>query len=252
MRLLLAVLAFFSVLPQIAKAQDYNTLLDIPEGATLVNLSATETLEVQQDLLVANLRFESKNQDPKKLQDDINEIMKKAVDKAKSVPDVKIATQQYYVYPQDFDPNPQPVQKGEAPRKLERTWYGQQGIELKSKKADDLLKLTGELQELGLTMTGLNYIISPELLESTQESMLEAALAKLKAKAERIASALGKSKSDLLQVNVDMGGYYPVPMMARGMAMDAGMEMAKVNAPVAEPGQSQISLTVSAQAMLKK
>jgi predicted secreted protein len=252
MRFLLpaAILAIAFALP--AKAQDYNTLLDIPEGATLVNLSATEMLEVDQDLLVATLRFEAKNKDPKKLQDDINEVMKKALDKAKSVPDVKVATQQYYVYPQDYDPNPQPLEKGEAPRKLERIWYGQQGIEIKGKKADDLLKLTGELQLMGLAITGLQYTISPELLEQTQESMLEAALTKLKAKAERTAKALGKSQTELLQVNVDIGGYYPAPMMARGMAMDAGMEMAKMDAPVAAPGQSQINLTVNAQALLRK
>lgn len=232
-----------------AMAQDYKTILDMPAGSTLVNLSATEQVEVEQDLLVASLRFEAQNDDPKVLQDQINEIMTKALAKAKSAKDVKVSTQQYYVYPYDYDPNPQPLERGELPGKLKRTWRGQQGIDLKSKKADDLLKLTGELQELGLTMSGLNYMVSPELLEETQESLLEAALLKLKSKADRTAKALGKTSSELLQVNVDIGGYYPQPMMAMA---GADMRMEKATAPVAAPGESQITLTVSAQAMLKK
>lgn len=245
---LLALLSAFVAAP--ALAQDYKTVLDIPAGHTLVNLSASEQVEIDQDLLVANLRYEIENKDPKKLQDDINEVMKKAVDQSKKYGAVKTSTQQYYVYPYDYDPNPQPVERGELRNKLERTWRGQQGIELKSKNSDELLRLMGELQALGLTVSGLQYTVSPELLEETREGLLEGALEKLGAKAARAAKALGKSKADLLEVNVDMGGYYPPqPMMARGMAME--MSMAKMDAPVATPGQSQIQMTVSARAILK-
>jgi predicted secreted protein len=245
---LLALFVFFTAAP--ATAQDYQTVLDIPAGHTLVNLSASEQVEIDQDLLVANLRFESENKEPKKLQDDINEIMKKAVDAAKKYTEVKVSTQQYYVYPYDYDPNPQPVERGEV-RKMERTWRGQQGLDLKSKNSEELLKLVGELQTLGLAVSGLQYTVSPELLESTRESLLEGALTKLMAKAERAAKALGKSKADLLEVNVDMGGYYPQPMMARDMAYAEGAVMAKMDAPVAQAGQSQINMTVSARALLK-
>ena len=253
MRVLLLTL-LFAAFSASAHAQDYQTVLDIPEGSTLVTLSATERVEVDQDLLIASLRYEAENKDSKKLQDDINEVMKKALEKAKAVSSVKVSTQQYYVYPHDYDPNPQPIERGEAPRKLERTWRGQQGIDIKSKNADDLLTLVSALQELGLSMSGLNYTVSPELLEETRESLLETALTKLKSKADRTAKALGKTQSDLLQINVDIGGYYPQPMMAR-MDMAGGapeMAMAKMDAPVAAPGQSEVTLTVSAQAMLKK
>ncbi len=243
---LFAVLSF--TLP--AAAQDYKTLLDIPAGQTLINLSATERVEVEQDLLVATLQFESQDSDPRALQDRINEIMKKALDKAKTFPDVKVSTQQYYVYPHEYDPNPRPYQPNEAPRKLERTWRGQQGMQLESKQADALLKLSGEIQAMGLTMTGLNYTLSKELMESTQESLLEAALQKLTSKAQRAARALGKSKAELLEVNVDMGGYYPQPGM-QAMTMGAEMGAVRMDAPVAEPGESDISMTVSAKAMLK-
>jgi predicted secreted protein len=247
MRLIIAFFAILMFLPVIAQAQDLNTLLDIPSGETLVNLSATERVEVDQDLLISSLRYEAENKDAKKLQDDINTVMKAALDKAKSYPDVKVETQQYYVYKNEYYPNP-----ANQVGKPISTWRGQQGLILKSKNAADVLKLTGELQEMKLAVNGLNYMVSPELLEETQNTLLEGALAKLTAKAERIAKALGKSKADLLNVNVDMGGYYPQPMMARAemMSMD-GAAAPKMDAPVAAPGQSDITLTVSATARIK-
>ncbi|MCB9996574.1 MAG: SIMPL domain-containing protein [Rhodospirillales bacterium] len=240
---------YIGTLSAAAQAQDYQTILNIPAGQTLVNLSATERAEVEQDLLIATLRFEAENEDPKALQNRINEVMTKAVDTAKKYKGVKVTTQQYYVHPYDYDPDPRPYNKGERP-KLERTWRGNQGIQIKGTAADEVLELTGTLQDMGLTMNGLNYTLSPELMEQTHESLLEAALQKLTAKADRAAKALGKSSSDLREVNVDMGGGFPQPQpMMRGMAMSA--EMAPMAAPVASPGESTITLTVSARAMLK-
>ncbi|GJL84282.1 MAG: hypothetical protein DHS20C02_00570 [Micavibrio sp.] len=242
MRLLLAALLLFLPLsaPTPANAQDYKTLLDIPEGATLVSLSATERVEVEQDLLTANLRYEAENTSAKELQDEINKIMQKAVDEAKKVKSVKVSTQQYYVHEYRRDKH--------APR----VWRGNQGLQIKGKTADELLELAGELQEMGLKMNGLSYSVSPDLMEETRENLLEETLIKLKSKAERTAKALGKSKADLLQVNVDMGGgHYAQPQMMRTMA-HAEMAMdSKMAAPVAAPGQSNITLTVSAQALLK-
>ena len=243
--LIAAALAVFA-LP--ASAQDYKTILDIPNGQSIVNLSASERVEVQQDLLVASLRYETENANAKILQDEINKIMGKALEKSKSFKDIKISTDQYYVYQYE---TPVPYKDGQPVAKPERVWRGSQGITIKSLKSDDVLELTGALQEMGLSMNNLSYVVSPELLETTQDSLMEAALAKVKAKAERTAKALGKGKADLVEINVDMGGnYYPQPMM-RAMAMDGGARMEKASAPVAAPGQSEITLTVSARAILK-
>ncbi len=234
-------LTLIVTLPLSSHAQDYNTLLDIPQGATLVNLSATERNEVEQDLLIATLRFEAEDPDPKVVQDKINSMMKKAVDAAKKVKSIKVSTQQYSVY--EFDRT-----RGKSTRR-DMAWRGQQGLQIKGKVADELLKLSGELQKMGLAMNDLSYTISPELLENTRNAMLEAAIAKLKTKAERTAKALSKTKSEFLQINVDSGGNYS-PMRHN---RSAGTNMLKMEmaAPVAEPGESQITLTVSAQALLR-
>lgn len=232
-----------------AQAQDGpKSALDLPPGQALVNLSASERAEVQQDLLVANLQYQAENKNARALQDDINTLMKKAVEKAKTYKDIKVSTQQYYVYLHEPQPEPRPMGSHPQKNKPEKTWRGNQGLQLESKNADDLLELTGALQDMGLIMNGLNYTVSTELMETTHDSLMEKALAKLKAKAERAAKALGKSQSDLIEVNIDSGGYHPQPMM-RGMAMDAKMEA--MSAPVAEAGTSDINLTVSARALLK-
>ncbi len=236
MRIILAT-ALLLVFAWPANAQDYKTVLDVPEGATLVSLSATERVEVEQDLLVAQLKYEAENANPKALQDEINRAMKKAVDAAKKVKSVKVSTQQYYVHEYRRDKH--------APK----IWKGSQGLMIKGKTADELLELTGKLQEMGLTMSGLSYALSPELLEETRDNLLEVALKKLQAKAARTAKALGKTSADLLQVNVDMGGGTRPQMMRSSMAMSEGI--AASAAPVAAPGQSDITLSVNAQALVK-
>lgn len=244
MRFMLPAL-FCVFLSTAAMAQDYKTILDLPEGAALVSLSASERVEIEQDMLIATLRYEADNADPSALQDEINKAMQKAVEAAKKVSSVKVSTQQYYVY--EYDPN-----QGKPLAASQKMWRGQQGLMIKGKKADDVLKLVADLQTMKLKMEGLTYTVSPELLEETRESLLENALVKLKAKADRTAKALGKSSSELKQINVDIGGYYPQPYMARGGAvMDAMAMKAEVAAPVAAPGESEITLTVNAQALLK-
>lgn len=246
---LLGLLAFLLILPAARpRAQDLNTLLDIPEGATLISLSATERVEVDQDLLISQLSYESENASSANLQDEINKVMKKAVEEAKKVESVKVSTQSYQVYPYDFNPDP----RNSDPKKFQRKWRGSQSLMLKGKNPDELLAVVGKLQELGMNTTALYYTVSPELMEDTQNALLEAALKKLKTKAERTASALGKTKADLLNVNVDVGGYMPAPMMRGAVMMKADMAMESAGAaPVAEAGQSDITLTVNAQALVK-
>jgi len=239
--ILATVLCLGSALTTV-QAQDYKTLLDIPQGATLVNLSATERADVDQDLLVATLRYEAQKKQPRPLQNEINTVMAKALAAARQVASVKTATQAYQVYQYDLN-------QGKRHLPPDTVWRGQQGLVLKGKQADDLLELVAGLQELGFSMSDLSYTVSPELLEEKRESLLEAALIKLRAKAERTALTIGKRKTDFLQIDVDMGDRQPPPML-RSMAMAEAAPVAEMAAPVAAPGQSEITLTVTATALL--
>jgi predicted secreted protein len=209
-----------------------------PEGHTLLNLSASEQMTLPQDLLMASLRIEAKSADSSKVQNDINTAMEKALAMGKKVDGVKVSTGGYHVYEQYVDKNV-------------KVWQGQQTIQLESKDSAALLKLAGEIQKAGFLMNGLNYTLSPEKAESVRDELMVKALKKLQDKAAMIAKALGKSGYDLTDVNVDGASPMPMPMyktarMEMAMASDAGMA-----APVAEAGETDVSLSVSARVLLK-
>jgi predicted secreted protein len=213
-----------------------------PEGQTILNISATEHTEVQQDILVASLRIDRKGEDPVALQNEINKQMDEALTRAKAVTAVQVSTGQYYVYP--VDPEPDPAKATKTPRH----WQGAQTLQLKSKDSAAILKLAGELQAAGLVMDDLSYMLSPEKAEETKDGLMERALAKVKAKADRAAKAMGKPRAEMVEVSIDASNQVapPRPMMAMAMAKSADMQ-----APSAEPGQEQIDLTVSARVLLK-
>ena len=225
----------------------------VKPGQTVLNISASERQTVQQDLLIASVRYETEGPDSAALQNKINTLMAKALEASKKYKEVQVATDHYYVYPYDPNqqPHPDPEERIKNHEKKPIVWRGSQGLQMKSKNSADLLKLLGELQEMGMQANNLSYTLSPESFETVRDGLMESALVKLREKAERAAKALGKSEAELVEVSVDTAyPNYPMPMMARaemaGQAMDA-----KFAAPTASPGDSEITLTVSARAVLK-
>lgn len=221
-----------------------------PEGTTIINLSATEKRTLPQDLLIASLRIEAEDKSsPTTVQKKINEAMTKALDLAKKEGAFKVSTGAYSVYKNEYVIVTNP-KTGE--QRTEKKWMGSQSIEIQSKDSTKLLEAVGKIQEMGFAMNNLAYTLSPELMDKTRDELLTAALKKLISKAEIVAKTLGKSKADLVDVNVDTGGP-DVPMyknmMARAevaMVADAAMP-----APVAEAGESDVQLSVSARALIK-
>jgi predicted secreted protein len=234
---LLSVL--FLTVPLSAQAQVEDVILAMPDGQAILNISATERREVEQDLLVATLSYKVVNKDPRIVQDEINKKMKKALSTSKKETDIKVSTGSYQVYERNEQ------------RTKETKWHGSQSLTLKSKNSEEILKLVGKLQDMGLTSNGLNYTLSPETAVEVQDSLMEAALKQLQTRANRAAKALGKSTAELREVNVNSGNAPYRPMhQSRGMMMMSAdsMEMA---APVASAGESTITLTVNARVILK-
>lgn len=209
-----------------------------------MNISATERAEVKQDMLTATLRFQFDGADATSVQNEINETMAKAVKKAKGEKTLQVQTLRYNIYQYDINQG----KKGLARR---MAWRGDQSLQIKSTDNDTVLKVAGELQKMGLLMNGLGFSVSTKLRDDTQSDLLEKALARLVTKAKRAGKALGKGNVDLLKVDVGQNSrnYNPQPVMMRSVAM---ADSAKMAAPVAEAGQSEISLNVNAVALLKR
>ncbi len=240
--LLLALALTLVILSNItdAKAQNQDPILTLPDGQVILNISATERREVEQDLLVANLSYVVTDKSSNSLQNEINTIMARAIKAAKAVEEIKVSTGAYQVY--EFT----------EPRTKENKWRGSQSLTLKSKEADKILDLTSKLQDMGLTMNGLDYVLAPETAIDIQDSLMEDALKQLQERANRAAKALGKSSAELRDVNVNSSGIpYEPAAYNRGAMMKMEMAADSMAAPVAAAGDSTITLSVNARAILK-
>lgn len=226
-------------LSQPAAAQMQDPILSLPDGQVILNISATERKEVEQDLLVGTLSYIVTNREASAVQDEINTAMAKALDEAKGTKEVKVNTGAYQVY------------ETTEPRTKEKLWRGQQSLTIKSMNAENLLELAQKLQQMGLTMNGLSYTLAPETAVDIQDNLMEAALKQLQERATRAAKALGKSGAELRDVNVNSSGipYNHAPQMR--MARAEIMSAAPMAAPVAAAGETTITLTVNARAILK-
>lgn len=231
-----------------AMAQETIDIQKVPAGQTVLNISATERVEVQEDWLTASLRAEIENTDPVALQNEINTLMKKAVDKAKTLKDARVSTEGYYVYP--FYPDTKQPQS-DAEREQSKKWRGSQSVSISGKDAQSILNIVGELQAMGLSTSGLYYSLSTEVTESTRDSLMEAALKKIDEKAKRAGKAINKPHADLIEISIDTNTpSYGRPVMMRAMAADSMMEKS-VSTPVAEPGMTEVVTTVTARVLLK-
>lgn len=237
----------FTAAPAIAQQNGLNLP---PEGSTIINLSATEKRTMPQDLLIASLRIDSEKATPAEVQKEINEAMKKALELTKKESGFKVSTGTYSVYKYDRPVRPQ---KNGEEVETKPIWRGSQTIDIESKDSAKLLDAVGKIQGMGFAMNNLAYTLSPEVTEKVRDELMVEALKKLVAKADIVAKTLGKSTVDLVDVNVDTGG--PIMpmyknMMARG-EMAVAMAADAMPAPVAEAGETDVSLTVSARALIK-
>lgn len=226
-----------------------NGVVELPDGQTALNISATERVEVDQDMLVASLRIQQELKDASEVQNVINTAMNKAVALAKEYPTLKIETGQYYVSP-DYRQVKNP-QSGEETQEISQ-WRGSQTITIRSKNAEDTLKVTGQIQDMGFVMNNLGYELSTEKYEETRDALMEDTVTALQERAQRVAKALGKSSVDIIEINVDAQPMMPQPMYARAKGMEMmAMSSDAMVAPTAEAGLSEVSMTINARAILK-
>lgn len=233
-----------------AQAQENQGGVTLEKGQTMLSLSATEQIDLKQDLLQASLRIEVDGKNAKKVQEEINTAMQKALASSKDVKEVKTSTGQYNVY--SYDPNPQPPKTNYRDAAARMVWKGSQTIELQSKDQTKLLELAGKIQEMGFVMSGLNYTLSPEQSESYRDNLMAAALKKIQVKADLAAKALGKTAYDIVEVNVDGASpIQPMPVMYKAARMEMASDAAGMAAPVAQAGEQTVSLSVTARVVLK-
>lgn len=209
----------------------------LPAGQTLITLSVTERISVEQDLVIASLRIEAEDTDAAVVQDRINTVMAHGLQLARDADEVSQSTGYYSVYQYERQP-----QGGRS----ETLWRGSQSLTLEGKDAQALLALAGELQAMGFVMSQLSYRLSTERADEVRDSLMESAITRATEKAERATRALGKSRFDIAVLDVDTSSDYSSPVMMRSMADTTGAGMPPPNA---ESGETEVTLNVRIQAV---
>jgi len=199
------------------------------QQTTVLHLSQTAESSVLRDLLRIELRVEETGADPLAIQTAINRRMAAALDRAHQVQGVQVETGTYSV-------GEERLQNGPS------RWRGTQSLILKSKAADAALKLAGMLQSDGLLMSSMAYQASPDTVRGAEEDLTAEALAALDRRAASVAGHMHLAVlryRDLHVGNAETEGR-PIPRFAA----------AAMAAPVAEPGEATIRVTVEAELLL--
>jgi predicted secreted protein len=238
MRLLLLITLLLSI-PLMADAAIWTPKAapDAPpvmvEGKTMVSLSDSEQVQVTQDRISSTLSINHEGKDPASVQEFINQKMREAVKKAENTNGVKVSTGSYQVY-RSTDPN--------TGRPSTR-WQGSQSLTLDSAGAEALLKLTGDIQQMGFATSDLSYYLSREKTESLRDELISRALETIRSRANAIGKQLGLGKIQFAQITFDNPGNPPMPKMMRAMAAEA---VDTSTPPVAKAGESTVAVTVNA------
>ncbi len=209
----------------------------LAEDKVLLQLGESAERLVTQDRLRAQLRVELGGNDPRTLQGQVNQKMAAALDRAKAVAAVKAETQGYYVY------EDKTLKRGQR-------WWGSQSLGLTSSDSGALLALVGQLQEDGLLVSGLGYELAPETRRKVERELVPEAIRRIKEAADTVARSLDLPKAEIVKIRL---GETP-PQLVRGFGgpVMAMADRAGLPPPVAEPGETTVTVRIEAEVSLSK
>jgi uncharacterized protein len=232
-RILLLGAALVAALPAATRPAPAEPAAEHAE-TTVLRLAETAERTVKRDRLRVDLRAEASGPDARRVQAEINKRMSAALERARAVASVKPETRGYAVWE-------------ERPQNAPARWRGSQILSLTGRDPGELLALAGELQGDGLAMSGMSYEVAPETARGLQDDLTNEALVRLKQRAEAIAASLDLTVVRFREVRVgNVDGGRPPPMPMQRMRAEA----AAMPAPVGEPGDATVQVTVDADVVL--
>ena len=209
-------------------------VLPAPGNPTVLHLTETAERNVPRDRLRVQLAAEVADADAAKVQAEINRRMNAALARIKAAPEIALETNGYNVYQ-------------EHPDKAPPRWHGSQSIALTAGDFAKLLALVGALQQDGLVITGMAPELSRDARQSVEDALTDEALARLKQRADHIASELGTKVDAYRDLHIGNAATPPPPMR-----LQAAASFAQAPPPVAEAGEAVVSVTVQADIALAK
>lgn len=220
------------------------------DGSTVVNLSADARRMVMQDRLQATVNFETEAKTATAAQAAVNAKMQAAKELySRYGQSIKVSTGNYSVYKTyPHDGGPRPVDQ--AAREKQALWRASQQLQLDSASREDMQNLVASLQQQGFAVQGLNYYLSRPAMEALRDELADEALATIKQRAQRMAQRMDMKTIHFARIDVGGSGQSHEPRM---YAMKAEMAAgdASLPAPVAQAGETEVQVSVSAEVRLK-
>jgi len=215
-----------------AQSMQHETLQNVAQ------LSASGSVEVQQDLLSISLSTTRDGSDAGVVQAQLKQALDSALTQAKQA----AAPGQMDVRTGNFSLYPRYGKDGKI-----NGWQGSTELVLEGKDFPRITGTAGKIQTL--TMSNVSFALSREQRAKVEGEAQAQAIERFKAKAGEIARGFGFSSYSLREVSINANdqGSPPRPRM---MAMSAKAEMADAGVPV-EAGKSTVLVNVSGSVQMK-
>ena len=204
----------------------------------VAQLSASGSVEVQQDLLSISMTTSRDGQDAGTVQTQL----KQALDTALALAKQSAAPGQMEVHTGNFSLYPRYSKDGKI-----NGWQGTTELVLEGRDFARITGTAGKIQTL--TMGSVSFALSREQRAKVEGEAQTMAIERFKAKAGEIANSFGFASYALREVaiNANDQGYTPRPRM---LAMSAKSDMAESAIPV-EAGKSTVLVNVSGSVQMK-
>lgn len=224
MRRLLALLGLLA-LPFGAHAQP----TPIPE--TALHIAESADVSRAPDEIIAVLRAEARAGSAAAAQQAVNRLITTAVERARGVQGVRVATGGYWTNRVDDG----------------RAWHSAQQITLRAGDGAALLDLVGALQAQGFATSSLDWTLTRDTRRAAREEASRLALDALRRRAEAVAEQLGLVLVGLREVRIDVPDHGPRPMAM----MAAARSSSAPTPPVAVSEDILVNAAVQAIAVLR-
>lgn len=205
-------------------------------------LSVDESVEVDNDLMLATLAVQAEDKDPAKLATRINETMKQALE---TLADVKGADS-IIAFTRDYNTSPRYDYSSSKARFV--GWQATQTLALRSEEFAVLTKAIGLLQE-SMQLQELSLVAKEETRKRATDALIVDALAAFDARAKLVAGAMGAKGHRVVEANVQTQD--GSAQVNRGRMMDS-MAMEAASEPAIAAGTSRVTVQVYGSVELQR
>ncbi len=207
---------------------------------TTLRLAESVTVLVAPDELSASLRAEAIAPTAQEAQKKVNELMRDALATAKKAEGIVVSSGGYNVW-----------RIGPTAQDRAERWQAGENLNLTGKDGEAMLKLTGELQQKGLTVSSLGWHLARETERKARKDATKQALSALRGRAEEAAELLGLRFDSFREVRLDSLLPQPVGMPRSLTTSRSSAAAAPAPPPVAVAEEQPVTASAEADAILK-